>query len=241
MKNPLRKEDKEVKKIGVGWLGNAFLFLIGVFFIAFSVLAITESIYASGILGILIGLFLVLPVNTLLKKFANIELTNTIKFLITVGAGFLWLIVLGTEVGGWAVEAVSPLLGTQGLGEEFIVQGSNTNFSFNVQNAEFSEEPIFIGGSERLASGVYYMINCSVKNLGVEPFAFDYHFFLTDSLNRTFSPFGASGFDSLLQPDLPTGALVIFDVPKNITGLKLLVHDFNSFGKLNTYNKVNLE
>ncbi len=216
MKKGVKEESKEVGFVTV------LNIIAGIIIAVFCLINLTSGLFLSGILFLILAVFIFLPQKIL-------RFNKWLKLLIGVVGFFVLLFILGLQVPSQEPEFVN-----YNLNEEFIIIYNNINFSMIVHNAT-KEEVILVDGEERTTNGVFILVHGSVTNLGTIPTDFGFSSGLSDNQNKSYATLYFNFDSGAMQPNLEKDFIDIFEIPTDVTGLKYIVTD-----KTNIFRKIEL-
>lgn len=214
----MKKEgiNKEKKEVGFITVINS---IVGVILVIFSISTLIMKLFLPAVLFLIFAVFIFFPQKIL-------KFNKWIKLLIVILGFFLILIIIGFNSPKQNPEFVN-----YNLNEEFIISYNKVNFSMIVYNST-KEEKILVGGEEKTTNGIFLVITGSVNNLGDTSSGFTFSSALLDSQNRTYSLYSANLGEGAIQPGIKRDFINVFEIPKEISGLKFFVGDETNIFRL---------
>ena len=200
---------KEVEKKEVGFI-TVINVIVGIILVIFCLLALAGSFYLVGALFFVLAVFIFLPQRIL-------KFSKWLKLLIGVVGFFVLLAIIGFNV-----PSQEPVLEIYSLNEPFILNYGAVNLTMVVYNAT-KEDKIILGGEERTSEGVFIKVNAALINLVKLPVNIGINVWIMDNQNNSYTPLGHNLGEGPLQPNLRREIFYIFEVPKEVTGLRFLV------------------
>jgi len=200
---------EEVQKKEVGFI-TVIDIIVGIIIAIFGLLTLIGGFYLYGALFLVLAVFIFLPQKIL-------KLSKWLKLLIGVVGFFIILIILGLNV-----PTQEPVFEIYSLNEPFILNYDEVNISMVVYNAT-QEDKIILNGEERTSEGVFIKVNGALINLIKLPVNIGISVFIMDSQNNSYTSLGYNLGEGPLQPNLRREIFYIFEVPKEVTGLRFLV------------------
>lgn len=122
----------------------------------------------------------------------------------------------------------NALLGTQiisySLGEQFTVSSSGANFSMTINNLNITNTTS-LESIEIATAGFYLYVNGELTNTGSETYDLMYLTGLKDNENKFYSELAYNFGEGALAPGIKKNFYYLYDIPQNVSGLKLIVKD----------------
>jgi len=220
-----KQETESAKEIGV-WIVACWAFIgLAVFFSIFSaVITIKAGQIFVGLLFFIPGIFAAVP-----KKYLRIS--RPLKVIIFILVYFTLIIISGLNAPQPEQQYEYYM-----LGESFNLSYGDNTFSMEINNISKETQMILHDGQNLTTSGFYLFVNGGVKNLGKNPLDFNFESELKDNQNNSYSLLAFNFGTGVLQPNLERKFSNIFEIPKDISGLRFIVKDKTKIIKL-----INLE
>jgi hypothetical protein len=217
----MEKENKKPRReIGIReiiyWM---FIVLGELLFIFSGMITIQEGQLFIGVLLLVLAVLVFVP-----RKFFRVS--KALKVLILAIIYFALLTMSGIDTS----------LPEQQYEHYNLEQPFNLTFGENVfsvvVNDVSTDTTLVIDGKEISTPGIYFFVNGAVTNLGKIPLNFDFQSELRDSEDNLYTPVASAGDLDAVQPNLERKFSYIFEIPKEIFGLKLIVKDKTDIDKM---------
>ena len=221
----MEKENKKPRKeIGIReiiyWM---FIILGELLFIFSGIVTIQAGQFFIGVLFFVLAALVFIP-----RKFFRIS--KALKAVILIIAYFVLLVMSGLD---------APMPEQQyeyyDLEQPFNLTFGENVFSVVINDVD-TDTKLIIDEQEISTPGLYFFVNCAVTNLEKTPLSFDFQSELRDSEDNLYTPIASAGDLDAVQPNLERKFSYIFEIPKEISGLKLIVKD-----KTDIYKMIDLE
>ena len=200
---------KEVQKKEVGFI-TVIDIIVGIIIAIFGLLSLFGGLYLYGALFLVLAIFIFLPQKIL-------KFSKWLKLLIGVVGFFVLLAIIGLNM-----PSQEPVFEIYSLNENFILNYDEVNLSMVIYNAT-KEDKILLDGEERTSEGVFIKVNGALINLIKVPVDVGMSVLMMDSQNNSYTALGYNLGEGPLQPNLKREIFYIFEVPKDVTGLKFFV------------------
>jgi len=200
---------KEVQKKEVGFI-TVIDIIVGIIIAIFGLLSLFGGLYLYGALFLVLAIFIFLPQKIL-------KFSKWLKLLIGVVGFFVLLAIIGLNM-----PSQEPVFEIYSLNENFILNYAEVNLSMVIYNAT-KEDKILLDGEERTSEGVFIKVNGALINLIKVPVDVGMSVLMMDSQNNSYTALGYNLGEGPLQPNLKREIFYIFEVPKDVTGLKFFV------------------
>ena len=223
----MEKENrKTIREIGIrdviSWM---FISIAVLIFILSGIVTIQAGQFFIGLLFFVPVVFIAVP-----KKFLKIKMSKALKIVILIIVYFILLVVSGLD---------APMPEQQyenyNLKQPFDLTFGDNVFSMNIDSIS-KETEINVDGEDISSSGYFLFVNGSVTNLGKVPLDFDLQSELRDSQDNLYTVMALKSNLDMVQPNLARNFSCVFEIPKEISGLKFIMKD-----KTNVYKTISLE
>lgn len=202
---------KEVQKREVGFI-TVINVIVGVIFVIFCVLTLIMGLYLIGVLFLVLAVLLFLPQKIL-------KFSKWLKLLIGVVGFFVLLAIVGLNM-----PSQEPVFALYSLNEPFILSHKEINISMVVYNAT-KEDTFILNGEEITSEGVFLKVNGALINLEKSPVNIEIGVGIIDNQNNSYTSLGYNLGEGPLQPNLRREIFYIFEIPKQVSGLKFIVEE----------------
>jgi hypothetical protein len=217
----MEKENKKpIREIGIREIIRWMFIILGALVFIFSgIVTIQAGQFFIGVLFLVLAVFVFIP-----RKFLRIS--KALKVVILIIAYFALLVMSGLD---------TPMPEQQyeyyDLEQPFNLTFGDDIFSVVINDVD-TDTKLVVDEEEILSSGLYFFVNATVTNLGKVPLNFDFQSELRDSEDNLYTPIATSGALDAVQPNLERKFSYIFEIPKGILGLKLIVKDKTDIHKM---------
>jgi hypothetical protein len=214
-------ENKEVRELG---LKSIFSFVVNAFLILFLILLGIETLKIG---QLLLGLLYFVLTALVLVPHRLLRVTHALKVVIIVV-----LSIIVATISGYYAPAVEKKYDTFGYEQKVNLTFGANKFSLQVKSVR-PDAKISISGKDVTTSGSFVIVTVDVTNLGSKAVTFKFNTDpeLIDSQNRHYTLYGKATAVGNLQPGVAKEVSYVFEIPKDASGLKLIVKDFAATAK----------
>jgi len=216
----MKKENKQSakeqppKEIGV-WTVTCWILmgLAGLISVFSGVVTIKAGQLSIGILFLVLGVFVFIP-----RK--HLRISRALKVVIFILIYFTLLIISGAN-------APKPEQQYEyyNLEQPFNLTFGDNVFLLKINNISKETKLSINNGQNISSSGFYLFVNGGVTNLGKITSDFKFNSELRDSENNSYILFGTDTRVGGLPPNLEKNFYNIFEIPKQVSGLKFFIRD----------------
>lgn len=207
----MKKETPKEEKKEIGFI-SVLNIIAGIILVIFFILTLIMKLFIPAGLFFILAIFIFLPQKIL-------KFSKWLKLIIAVIGFFIALAIVGYNLPSQQIQFEN-----HNLNEEFPVLYNGMNFSMIIYNST-KEDKIIMDGKEKTTSGIFLVVHGSIKNPGDIPSGFAFQSALFDNQNKSYSVIGSDLGAGAIQPGLNRDFINIFEIPKEISGLKFIVQD----------------
>ncbi len=209
MERKVKRKEAQKKEVGFITIINI---IVGVILAIFCVLTLIMGLYLVGVLFLILAVFIFLPQGIL-------KFSKWLKLLIGVVGFFVLLVIVGLNM-----PSQEPVFESYNLNEPFILSPEEINISMVVYNAT-KEDTLTLNGEETTSQGVFLKVNGALINLEKSPVNIKIGVGVIDNQNNSYAILGYNLGEGPLQPNLRREIFYIFEIPKQVSGLKFIVEE----------------
>jgi hypothetical protein len=217
----MEKENrKPIREIGIREIIRWMFIILGeLLFVASGIITIQEGQFLIGILLFVLAALVFVP-----RRFFRISKALKVVILAIIYFALLAMSGLDAPTPEQQYEHYS-------LEQPFNLTFGENAFSVVINDVD-TDTKLIVDEEEISTPGLYFFVNCAVTNLEKVPLSFDFQSELRDSEDNLYTPIATSGDLDAVQPNLERKFSYIFEIPKEISGLKLIVKDKTDIHKM---------